>query len=46
MEDFANNIQKQPNLTIAIVADRTVAQMDNAENRAAGFQKDGRRVEQ
>ena len=46
MEDFDQNIQNQLILTFVIVADRIVAQIDNAENRTTKIQQNGLRVEQ
>lgn len=46
MEDFDQNIQNQLILTFVIVADGTVAQIDNAENRTTKIQQNGLRVEQ
>ena len=46
MEDFNQNIQNQLILTFVIVADGTVAQIDNAENRTAKTKQNGFRVEQ
>ena len=46
MDNFDQNIQNQLILTFVIVADRIVAQIDNAENRTTKIQQNGLRVEQ
>lgn len=46
MEDFNQNIQNQLILTFVIVADGTIAQIDNAESRTAKTKQNGFRVEQ